>query len=214
MRETTTSTRRVVMAKVKNRPNQRHQNITPSRPYTPERKAVPLLFDRLAPPRVPIDIPAPSWNNWKVITLAASLILMLLCAIYFAIRSSGNPQRTVPRATQQEILKPPPEINIRPMGYASSARSSSGEMRQGQAVGSAGNPGLSSGNVGENNLPMGKRRSEAGQSSVIDELNPVAFDQQRKLILPTDIAGSCDIGKNGITDLRNCLALNGARVDR
>ncbi|MEI7431638.1 MAG: hypothetical protein WCL27_14380 [Betaproteobacteria bacterium] len=214
MRETTTSTRRVVMAKVKTRPNQRHQNFTPSRPYNPEQKIVPVLFDRLSPPRVPIAIPTPSWNNWQAISLAVVLILMLLCAIYFATRSSGSRQRPLPRATPQEIVKPPPEINIRPMGYASSARSSAGEMRQGQAGGSAGNVGLSSGSIGENNLPVGKRRSEAGQSSAIDELNLVAFDQQRKLTLPTDIAGSCDIGKNGITDLSNCLALNGARVDR
>ena len=67
MRETTTSTRRVVMAKVKTRPNQRHQNFTPSRPYNPEQKVVPVLFDRLSSQRAPLAIPAPSWNDWKVI---------------------------------------------------------------------------------------------------------------------------------------------------
>ncbi|MBV5337335.1 MAG: hypothetical protein J0653_05060 [Deltaproteobacteria bacterium] len=97
MRETTTSTRRVIISKVKTRPNQRQLKQTPSRPYTPEPRAVPLLFDRLSSPHVRIAIPAPWWNDWKVIALTIIMVLAIACAIYFATRSSESHKRTPPR---------------------------------------------------------------------------------------------------------------------
>ena len=215
MREKTTVSRRVIMAKVKSRPNQRHQDSTPTRPYNPQPKIVPVLFDRSSLPRAPVLIPGPWWGDWKVIMLAISMVLMLLGAIYFATRGSANPPRTLPRAAQQDVLKPPPEINIRPMGFASSRSSATGGMRQANAGASAGGAGLVSGSSGDGLTgAVSKQQSAAGLASASDELNLAALEKSKPLILPSDIAGNCNIGKNGMGDLSRCLVANGARVDR
>lgn len=203
MREKTTVSRRVIMAKVKSRPNQRHHDATPKRPYNPQPKVVPVLFDRSSLPRAPVLVPVSWWGDWKMIMLAIGMVLLLLCAVYFATRSSANPQRTLPRAAQQDVFKSPPEINIRPMGFASSRSSATGDMRQAGAAG-----------VGDRMGPASKQRPGDALASGSDELNLAALEQGKNLVLPSDIAGSCNIGKNSMGDLSRCLVANGARADR
>lgn len=205
----TTISRRVIMAKVKTKPNQRHMKPVASRTNLSERSAIPVLFNRSTPRLAPIALPVSWWSDWKAIALTIGLILALLCAVYFAATSGVTDKRTASR-TRQEILKPPPEINVRPMGYVSSPRSSAGESSQSSAVASVGSPGFHGGSVGD----VSKRRSGAEQSSEINDLSLAMLEQNRKLILPSDVAGSCNIGNNGISDLSSCLVRNGARVDR
>jgi hypothetical protein len=38
------------------------------------------------------------------------------------------------------------------------------------------------------------------------------FDAGRKVVLPSDVAGACNIGGGGIKDLGACLLQNGARA--
>ena len=207
MREKTTTTRRVVLSKQKTKPNQHQPNKTPSRPYNPAQKAVPVLFDRQSLPRAPIAVPALWWCDWKTISVTTGFVVLLLCAIYFAPQSSAYPKQTKPEPTQQDVLKPPPEINIRPMGYASTRLSSGIEMRQSSAGGSVNDGRL-------DRMPVAKLRSGAWQPSGSDELNLVTLDQSNSLLLPHEASGNCSIGKNSLGDLSRCLVVNGARVVR
>ena len=53
----------------------------------------------------------------------------------------------------------------------------------------------------------------AGLSPATDQNVQAALDDGRKLVLPTDVSGSCDIGERSIKDFSGCLTRNGARVE-
>jgi hypothetical protein len=223
MKYTTTSSRRVVMVKIKTRPEQNRAKPPPNRndnrAMRADRATVPELFARSSPARAAAASQPPWWSNWKAILLTLALLAALLAAILLMPKSDDRGQR--PASAPQPAAVTPQSVQIRPMGFAGSG-SSSGSGSPGAMPGGspAGNAGLAAGGFGatlssasEGRLSVRNGRSEASYSTTAGEINQALQDGSRKLVLPADIAGSCDLGDAGSKGLSACLARNGAHAE-
>jgi hypothetical protein len=223
MKYTTTSSRRVVMVKIKTRPEQNRAKPPPSRNDSPAMRAdkatVPELFARSSSARATAATLPPWWSNWKIILLTLALLVALLAAILLMPKS--DERRQSPASNPQPASVTPQPVQIRPMGFAGSG-SGSGSGSHGAMPGGSpsGGAGLADGGFGaalasasEGRLSVRNGRSEASYSTTAGEINQALQDGSRKLVLPADIAGSCDLGDAGSKGLSACLARNGAHAE-
>jgi hypothetical protein len=228
MKYTTTSSRRVVMVKIKTRPEQNRAKPPPSRNDSPamraDRATVPELFARSSPARAAVATSAPWWSHWKTILLTLTLLIALLAAIQL-MPGSDEPRQKADSNPPPAAAGFPQAVQIRPMGFAGSASaagSGAGSGSPGLMPGGSpsGGAGLAAGGFGaalasasEGRLSVRNGRSETSYSTTAGEINQALQDGSRKLVLPADIAGSCDLGDAGSKALSACLARNGAHAE-
>jgi hypothetical protein len=213
---TTTITRRFYKLKVKARP-------VPGRMKAPEirkghggenSKRIPLppLFQSSLAFPVRVASRSRWWRNWKWVSLSLlslALSAALCGALYYWGKTSMGAQRHSPQRQDAVAMVAPaiaPGFNMRPMRLSSGSRSAYGEARQlpadsGSGIARSGSE--SGGNVSDR---------QTRQSTSDDDVRAM-LDSGGKLLLPTDVAGSCSVGDGGIKDLGACLARNGARAE-
>ena len=212
MMYSTTTSRRIVKAKVKNsRTQQRSVRTTPhTAPINTDAPSLPR-FSRKDAPRKKTS---PWYSSWK---LLVPLVLCSSAAIAYAFVASSPDEEERPSTTQvqpqrdwRKTGKEEPG-QIRPMGYSGiHPRGSAGDSGPVSGMGGArptaylGMPGVS-----QTASPTRKQDNNGSDAETIE----ASFSENRKVSLPENVAGNCKLTQPGLKDLSSCLAQNGARAE-
>ncbi len=223
---TASVSRRVVVVKVKGKappgtgsrkpaaqdPSASHSlpSAKPVKPAVERADVVPLLFERnRALARAPAKR-SDAWKSW----LAASFFVALSGALFFAIHATlvnpaGRADAQSPRAPKRakadgEII-PQNAQNPHAMRTTASHRAGASPPSGGPVAGAA-HAGAVRGSANRD----AASDTEAARPGLVDAADPAFFDG-RKLILPENVSGNCDIGERGARDFGVCLVQNGAR---
>lgn len=213
MMYSTTTSRRIVKAKVKNsRTTQRSVRTTPQ--AAPTRTDAPSL-PRFSRKDTPARKSSPWYSSWK---LLVPLVLCSSAAIAYAFvasSSDGDDERpsttqTQPQRDWRKTGKEEPG-QIRPMGYSGihPGRPSAGESGQASGLG-GGRPAAFQATPGTGQMASATRRQ--GNDASDAETIEASFGENRKVTLPENVAGNCKLTQPGLKDLSSCLAQNGARA--
>ena len=217
MKYTTTTSRRVILVKVKAKPVSRVWPPPVNRKDTiidhAVRASVPLLFNRSSSPWAPVSPPTPWWENWKTIALIIMLGAALFVGIYLFLAKDSRTDESRSVKVEKPVVKAPAVINMRPMGLPSSRRSTSTEVDQMSAGSSGGNYGHLSGSGADREISVNRGRSVSNSAPTGAVANYGPLDERSKLVLPHDVSGACTIGESGLQDFTGCLARNGARPE-
>ena len=199
----------------------------PSAVHKPPPFRSTALEERFDPSFDKWPIPSSRYSDRKTVLVVVSVIVALLVAgIYFARNSDGYGNGNVARAPNSD---PSPEphgnglsqrlddksssggsavpmpLNMHPMGLGSRERHSS-------SLGHA-TPNVGGGAPSFRSFSINGEPPQQSQGSSLEEINDALNAGDRKLILPSEVSGKCDIGRSGVGDLGNCLAQLGARVE-
>lgn len=204
---TTTFTRRFYKLKVK----KGKRTIEPPPPTRNDsgvkRLPLPPLFESVRALPIPVVLNSKWLVDGRWAALAAVLVAAL-CAVVYILLPAGKSAPAARRSAEQAEIKLAPAItpgfNMRPMRLASSPNSLSGAVQAG--------PDSYAGSV---------RAAGAGTAFDKPERQPAdaalsaedVFANGRKLVLPREVVGACNVGGGGIKDLGACLAQNGARAE-
>jgi len=217
---TTTITRRFYKLKVKAKPApgklKPRENGKDPVVASANRIYIPPLFQRSFALPVPLALRSRWWRNWKWVTLSVVLAAALCGALYYSGKSTMSAERHSPER-QQAVAKVAPVIslgiNMRPMRLSSSAHSAPADARQTRTDPDSVSPGSRSGReMSSSASDRQERQALAYLPADGGELH-TALDGRGKLVLPTDVSGSCNVGDGGVKDLGACLARNGAHAE-
>ena len=215
-----TVSRRVVQVKVKKgRTQQRNVWTPPPTVDSQSRETVPPLFGRVSPYRRRVEQRPPWYQTWKAIL---PIFLLPVAALAYAYVAPTEDDAPAPRAATQQVT--PQKASSNQGGYASarpSVRPAGGaEMIQMHPMGVTGRSqghGGSAASAGSTGSPASKGSAEQNNNQLLAsasnaETLRTSLEENRKVILPENVAGNCSVAHTGLKELSNCLARSGARA--
>lgn len=215
-----TVSRRVVQVKVKKGRTQQRNVWTPPPTIDSEpRDTVPPLFGRVSPYRRRVEQRPPWYKTWKAIL---PIFLLPVAALAYAYVAPLDDDAPVRRTAPQHVA--PQQVSSNQGGYASARPSmrvaSSAELIQLHPMGVSGRSqghGGSAASAGSTGSPASRGSAQQNNNQFLAsasnaETVRTSLEENRKVILPENVAGNCSVAHTGLKELSNCLARSGARA--